>query len=176
MKLLKIDFIEIQKAMEDVSRDAFDYFLDLETGEVMTISNEMLEKAEANLYKSDNEPITNEKEIDEYDMPEWIEKEVEMAVRIFSSEKDSYVRIPERESSDAYNLMKKFTEGVEELHPHDELLSALGSPNAFSRFKKALSDFPSYREKWFALNARAMKKTISEWLTSIGVKPEQVYH
>ena len=176
MKLLKVDFVEIQKAMEDVSRDAFDYFLDLETGEVMTISNEMLEKAEATLYKSDSAPIDNEKEIDEYDMPEWIEKEVEMAVRIFSSEKGRYVRIPERESSDAYNLMKKFTEGVEELHPHDELLSALGANNAFSRFKKALADYPQYREKWFALNAKAMKKTINEWLNSIGIKPEQVYH
>lgn len=162
--------------MEDVSRDAFDYFLDLETGAIMTISNEMLEKAEATLYKSDSAPIANEKEIDEYDMPEWIEKEVELAVRIFSSEKDRYVRIPERESSDAYNLMKIFTEGVDELRPHDELLSALGSPNAFSRFKKALSAFPSYREKWFAFNAKAMKKTISDWLESIDIKPEQGYY
>ncbi|MBI5205025.1 MAG: hypothetical protein HZA11_08920 [Nitrospirae bacterium] len=175
VKLLKIDFNDIQKAMEDVSRDAFDYFLDLETGKVMTISNEMLEKAEATLYKSDSAPIANEKEIDEYDMPEWIEKEVEMAIRIFS-EKGRHVRIPERESSDAYTLMKKFTEGVEELHPHDELLSALGTNNAFSRFKKVLADYPQYREKWFALNAKAMKKTISDWLASIEIKPEQGYY
>ncbi|MDP1759469.1 MAG: hypothetical protein Q8K77_06705 [Thermodesulfovibrionales bacterium] len=42
MKLLKIDFNEIQKAMEDVSRDAFDYFFDLETGGVKTISVDAL--------------------------------------------------------------------------------------------------------------------------------------
>ena len=175
MKLLKIDFNEIQKAIEDVSRDAFDYFLDLETGEVMTISNEILEKAEANLYKSDNEPITNEKEIDEYDMPEWIEDEVELAIRIFS-EKQRYVRIPERESQEVYILMKKFTEGVEELHPHDELSAALNSPNSFSGFKKTLSNFPEHRKKWFALNAGAMKKAIIEWLESTGIKPEQRYY
>ena len=79
-----------------------------------------------------------------------VEKEVEMdGENLFLTEKGRYVRIPERESADAYNLMKKFTEGVEELHP-DELLSALGGNNAFSRFKKALADYPQYREKWFA--------------------------
>ena len=37
MKKLKIDFDEIQKAMEDVVRDTFDYFLDIETGEVKVL-------------------------------------------------------------------------------------------------------------------------------------------
>ncbi|KAF0145446.1 MAG: hypothetical protein FD156_1016 [Nitrospirae bacterium] len=174
MKLLKIDFNDIQKAMEDVSRDAFDYFLDLETGEVKRISVGALEGAKGSLYKG--EELIDEPSLEEFDMPEWIEKEVEMAVRIFSSEKDRYLRIPERESADAYNLMKKFTEGVEELHPHDELLSALGTNNAFSRFKKVLADYPQYREKWFALNAKAMKKIISDWLASIEIKPEQGYY
>ena len=72
--------------MEDVSRDAFDYFLDLETGEVMTISVDVLEKAEDSLYKTDDEPITDEKEAEEFDMPEWAEKEVELAIKIFSDE------------------------------------------------------------------------------------------
>ena len=174
MKLLRVDLNEIQKAMEDVSRDAFDYFLDLETGKVKRISVDALEGAKGGLYKG--EELIDEPLLEEFDMPEWIEKEVEMAVRIFSSEKGRYVRIPERESSDAYNLMKKFTEEVEELHPHDELLSALGSNNSFSRFKKVLADYPQYREKWFALNAKAMKKTISDWLASIEIKPEQGYY
>jgi len=175
LKLLKIDINKIQKAMEDVSRDAFDYFLDLETGEVITVSVDVLEKAEDSLYKTYDEPITDEKEVEEFDMPEWVEKEVELAIKIFSDE-GRYLRIPERESKEAYGLMEEFTESVTELHPHDELLSALGSPNAFSRFKKALSDFPSYKEKWFAFNARAMKKTINDWLASIEIKPEQGYY
>ncbi len=42
MILPKINFDDIQKAMEDVVRDTFDYFLDVETGEVMTFSDEIL--------------------------------------------------------------------------------------------------------------------------------------
>lgn len=161
--------------MEDVSRDAFDYCLDLETGEVITISVDMLEKAEATLYKSDDEVISDDKELDGYDMPGWIEKEVELAIKIFS-EKDRYVRIPERESHETYSLMKEFIEGIDELYPHEKLSGALAGKGAFSRFKKALGDYPVYREKWFAFNANAMKKIITKWLASLGVKPEQAYH
>ncbi|RJQ41497.1 MAG: hypothetical protein C4550_01670 [Nitrospiraceae bacterium] len=173
MKLLKIDFNEIQKAMEDVSRDAFDYFLDIETGSVVTISVDALERVKGSLYKGDE--LIDESSLEAYDMPEWIEDEVELAIRIFS-EKQRYVRIPERESKEVYALMKKFTEGIDELRPHDELSDALNSHDSFSRFKKTLSIFPEYKKKWFALNAGAMRKTITEWLASIGIKPEQGYY
>ena len=173
MKLLKIDFNEIQKAMEDVSRDAFDYFLDLETGEIITISVDALEGAKSSLYKGDE--LIDESSLEAYDMPEWIEDEVELAIRIFS-EKQRYVRIPERESQEVYALMKKFTEEIDELMPHDELSAALNSTNSFSSFKKVLADYPAYRKKWFTLNAGAMRKTVTEWLESIGIKPEQRYY
>ena len=42
MKKQKVNFDEIQKAMEDVSRDTFDYFLDMVTGEVIAFSEEIL--------------------------------------------------------------------------------------------------------------------------------------
>jgi len=154
-------------------RDAFDYFLDIETGGVVTISVDALEGAKSSLYKGDE--LIDESSLETFDMPEWMEDEVELAIRIFS-EKQRHVRIPERESQDVYALMKRFTEGIDELMPHDELSAALNSPNSFSRFKKTLSNFPEYRQKWFALNAGAMKKTITEWLESIGIKPEQRYY
>ena len=173
MKLLKIDLNEIQKAMEDVSRDAFDYFLDLETGEVKKISVDALEGTKDSLYKGDE--MIDESSLEEFDMPESVEKEIELAIRIFS-EKERYTRIPERESREAYSLMERFTEGIDELRPHDELSAALNSPNSFSSFKKALSAFPEHKKKWFAFNANAMKKTISDWLASIEIKPEQGYY
>ncbi len=160
--------------MEDVSRDALDYFLNLETGNVVTISQEMLDRAEEAFCRNAE---ASENEIPgEFDMPEEMEKEIELAVKIFSSEKEKYVRIPERESKEAYSLMKDFAESITELHPHDELITSLNGSNSFSRFKKVLADFPEYRGKWFAFNANAMKKTITDWLISIGIKPEQDYY
>ncbi|MBA3071145.1 MAG: hypothetical protein FP829_03125 [Nitrospirae bacterium] len=174
MKLLKIDFNEIQKAMEDVSRDAFDYFLDLETGSVVTISQEMLEKAKDTFYKDDE--LLDEEHLEEYEMPDWMEEEIETALRVFSSEKERYIRIPERQSQEIFNLMKEFVEDVNELKIEEKLSASLSGGKPFSRFKKALADYPVYRKKWFAMNAGAMKKTITEWLESIGIKPEQGYY
>lgn len=162
--------------MEDVSRDAYDYFLNTETGKVITISIDALKNAEATLYKTNDESMEKEIALEEYEMPDWVEEEIELAIKIFSEEKERHVRIPERKSQEAYSLMNGFTESIEEFHPYEELSTALKSSNAFARFKKALADFPEYRKKWFAFNANAMKKAITDWLEAIGIKPEQAYH
>ena len=57
MKLLKIDFDKIQKAMEDVVRNSFDYFLDLNTGEVIALSEDILDAVEVRLYEGDFDEI-----------------------------------------------------------------------------------------------------------------------
>ena len=44
---MNIDYDEIQKAMEDTARDAFDYFLDRETGEIIILSEDIINKAQA---------------------------------------------------------------------------------------------------------------------------------
>ena len=172
VKLLRVDFNAIQKAMEDVARDKYDYFLNIETGKVITISVEALEAAGSSLSGYEESDVAA---AEDYEMPEWIEKEVELALRVFS-EGESFVRIPERESAEAFSLMKKFIDGIEELKPHDSLSAAIIGPNSFGNFKKTLSRFPEYRKKWFAYNTNEMKKTITVWLDSIGVKPEQGYY
>jgi len=40
MNKFRIDFDEIQKAREDTEREAFDYFLDRETGEIIILSED----------------------------------------------------------------------------------------------------------------------------------------
>ena len=53
-------------------------------------------------------------------------------------------------------------------------LSTAKTHSAGSR--RRLLIIPRTEKKWFALNAGAMKKTITEWLESIGIKPEQRYY
>ena len=66
-------------------------------------------------------------------------------------------------SPEVYALMKKFTEGLTNSCRTMNSQPLSNSPNSFSRFKKALADYPAPQKKWFALNAGAMKKTITEW-------------
>ena len=54
---MNIDFDEVQKAMEDTVRDAFDYFLDMETGEIIILSEDIIKKAKEILEESYDDDI-----------------------------------------------------------------------------------------------------------------------
>lgn len=107
MKKLKVNIDEIQKAMEDVVRDTFDYFLDLETGEVMSFSEEILREVKLKLYEDDAEEIGDDIEYIEFDevpeIPDWMEDEVELALEILFDTQERYPRIPERRSAAPIN-------------------------------------------------------------------------
>ena len=176
MKKLKIDFDEIQKAMEDVVRDTFDYFLDIDTGEVLAFSEEILSEVKSRLYDSDSDDIEDDIEYIEFDeepeLPEWMEDEVELALDILLDEDERYIRIPERASYSAYKSMVEFIETIEDPILREDLSAALDGRGAFRKFKDVLIDYPKERKRWHGYNAKSMKREIIEWLDSVGVEPE----
>jgi hypothetical protein len=178
MRKLKVDFDEIQKAMEDVVRDSFDYFLDLETGEIIALSEDVLSVMKSNLHEDEYDEIGDDIEYIEFDeepeLPEWMEDEMEMIMEILFNE-ERYVRIPERQSGEAYITMKNFSETLSDHRLKEKLSAALNGKGAFARFKSVLIDYPKERKRWHGYNAKAMKKAIIDWLGSLGVKPEQTY-
>jgi uncharacterized protein len=174
-KKLEIDFDEIQKAMEDISRDSFDYYLDRETGEIIPFSEELLQKVQAKLYACDSEEIGDDIEYIEYDeepeeLPEWMEDEVELSLEILLDEEDRYVRVPERSNAAAFESMAKFIGTVEDPVLAEELTAALNGKGAFRRFKNVLVSHPKERKRWHGFNAKEMKKEIIAWLQSIGIE------
>jgi len=175
LKKLKVNFDEIQKAMEDISRNTFDYFVDLDTGEVVSFSEEILSEIKSRLYDSDYDEIKDDIEYIEFDeepeIPDWMEDEVELALEILLNEDGRYVRIPERKSHVAYKSMADFIETIKDPAIKEELSKVLDGKGAFSRFKSALIKFPKERKRWHGYNAKAMKTEIIEWLRSIGVEP-----
>jgi len=175
-KKLEIDFDEIQKAMEDISRDSFDYYLDRETGEVIPFSEELLQEVQAKLYACDSDEIEDDVEYIEYDeepeeLPEWMEDEVELALEILLDEENRYVRVPERSNAAAFESMAKFIGTVEDPVLAEELSAALNGKGAFRRFKDVLVGHPKERKRWHGFNAKEMKKEIVGWLDSIGIQP-----
>jgi hypothetical protein len=175
MKQLKINFDEIQKAMEDIIRDSFDYFFDTYTGEVITFSEEILKEVKSRLYDGDSEDIDEDIEYIEFDeepeIPDWMEDEVEMTMDILFDVDERYVRIPERASSAAFQAMTEFIDKVEDQNLKDLLIASLEGKGAFKRFKDVLLDYPKERKRWHGYNAKASKKELIQWLHSIGVEP-----
>ena len=176
MKTLKIDLDEIQKAMEDVSREAFEYFLDTDTGEVIILSDDIIERAQNILYERIDEDMEDYDEVEfdeETDVPDWMEEEIELALDIFLLGKEHYVRIPERYSGHAYAAMQEFTEALDDVPLRQELRDILNGKGAFRKFKDALEPYPKERKMWYGYNAKKAKREIGEWLKSLGIEPER---
>lgn len=175
MKSLRVSFDEIQKAMEDISRETFDYFLDLETGEVISFSEEILGEVKARLYDSDSDEINDDIEYIEFDeepeLPDWMHDEVELALEILLDEDERFVRIPERNKSVAYKSMAAFIDTIEDPVFKEELSLSLSGKGAFRKFKDVLIDYPKERKRWHGYNSKEMKREIIEWMNSIGVTP-----
>jgi hypothetical protein len=173
MKNLKINFDEIQKAMEDVSRDVFDYYLDLETGDIISFSEEILGEVESKLYFTDSEEIGDNIEYMEFDeephIPVWMEDEVELILEILLDDDNRYVRIPERSPLAAFRSMESFIETVNNPTLRQELSDSLDGKGAFRRFKDVLLKYPKERKQWHGYNAKTTRGEILEWLNSIGV-------
>jgi hypothetical protein len=172
MSKLNIDFDEIQKAMEDTSRDSFDYFLDTETGDVIILSEDIIRRAHSILYESLDEDMADYDGVEfdeEIEMADWIEDEVELALEIFLYGRDRYVRIPERVSGDCYAAMRDFAEGVEDTELQNTLLGVLEGKGAFRRFKNELESRPHERKQWHKFNAKCARNEIDLWLGSLGI-------
>ena len=173
MKKLNIDFDEIQKAMEDTVRDAFDYFLDSETGDVIILSEDIIGRAHSILAEDFDEDMAEYEEVifdREHDIPEWMEEEIELALDIFLDKIKRYIRIPERSPGNGFAAMREFTEGLENLQLKDHLLSILDGKGAFRRFKDALDPYPRERKAWYGLNSQKTKREIIEWLKLTGIE------
>ncbi len=175
MKKLTIDYSEIQKAMEDLQREAFEYFLDTETGRVVILSVDIMKRAQDILeeFYDDDMSDYDEVEFDEIiDMPDWMEEEIELALRILLLDRQRFVRIPERQQSNGYAAMKEFTQNLRHTDLKKKLITILNGKGAFRRFKDALDPYPKERKLWYGFNALAIRKNIEQWLLSLRIKPE----
>ncbi|GAB4491177.1 MAG: hypothetical protein OHK006_24790 [Thermodesulfovibrionales bacterium] len=165
------DFDEIQKAMEDTEREAFDYFLDRKTGEVIVLSGEIIEQARRILDEAYDEDVDNyeDVEVDQVpEVPDWAEDEVELALDIYLHDQQRYARIPERSPEQAYAAMKEFSSTVQDEELRLHLQQSLDGKGAFRKFKDLLGPYPKERKMWYVFNAKASRQEIAQWLAELG--------
>jgi len=137
-KILNIDLDELCSAMEDSSHE-HEYYLDLETGEILFTSDYMDNKESDKLR--DN--------IDE--------------------EPKRYEQIPKAEPREGYEDMEAFVATVKDEHLAELLEIAIDGKGAFRRFKDVLVRYPEERERWFQFKDDRMCERAREWLDDIGV-------
>jgi hypothetical protein len=137
-KVLNIGLDELCEAMENSSYEN-EYFLDLETGEILFISEHM-----------DDEESEKLKERIEEDFKR-------------------YERIPKAESHEGYQEMVDFIATVDNERLAELLEVAINGKGAFRRFKDVLLNYPEERERWFQFKDERMEQRALEWLEDIDV-------
>lgn len=155
MRKLEIDWGELTVAFESGLAE-MEYYLDLETGEVLMITEEIRWYME--------EPLDAE-------LLGWQQEMLQIAQRIEAGYGTRYIQIPEQERRDAYRDMEWFITTVADQALQDELWRAIQGRGAFRRFKDLLQNHPEERERWFSFKEHRVQERLMEWLEGEGIEP-----
>lgn len=124
-------------------------FFDQETGEVETVSADLLGEAE----EGDTDEMP--------DIPEWQEAEWETVKRIVANDK-RFVRLPTKFDIHEWQIMSDFSNEIESEEIRAELLDAIHGAGAFRNFKAAVRR-RGMEDEWYKFRADALLQIAIDW-------------
>ncbi len=167
MRRLTLDLSELAEAFEDASQE-IDRFLDLETGQVIMITDETreeLNKIYAQVYgKGGEEKTPFDEALRWRNLPDWEQALLVEADQVEQGFGERYIRVPQADSRAAYQDMEAFIETVADPRLANLLEYAIRGRGAFRRFKDVLADHPPDRERWFVFKGQQLRLRVLEWL------------
>ncbi len=123
-------------------------YLDRDTGQVETVSADLLHRAE------------EAGETGEPDLPAWQREEWETAKRIVASER--FLELPTKFDVHEWTIMQDFSRSVAADTIREELLKAIQGAGAFRNFKDTLRRH-GVESHWFAFRADALRQIALDW-------------
>jgi hypothetical protein len=123
-------------------------FLDLDTGVVATVTQELLGATEE--YADDEEPK----------LPAWQYAEWELVKRIVFSGR--FARLPSKFDVHEWEIMREFAESLKKGQQRDALLQAIHGSGAFRYFKDTVYRF-GIEKAWSAFRTEALRDIAREW-------------
>jgi hypothetical protein len=175
MRKLKLDFGELISAF-DTGSPEINYYLDLETGEVVLVAEET--RAELNaIYKrmgdsEDADAALFAEALRGARLPDWQVELVRQADQVERDDGARFVEVPQDDSHEGYRDMEAFVETVSDDRLQDRLSDAINGRGAFRRFKDVLLRYPQERERWFAFKEARVRQRVLEWLESEEIVPD----
>ena len=148
---LPVKLQDVVDALEAAGESSL-HFLDKRTGEIVMLTDEEWEAAEA------DELIST--------YPEW-QREVVLKAREIQKSED-FVELPDKAEIDEYEMMETFAREHEDQRTSAELLRSIKGKGAFQRFKIAISDL-GIQQKWNDFRANEYEALAVEWLDDEGI-------
>ena len=146
--------VKLQDILEgmDFQSDEQSSFLNLTTGEVVSITDEELRAAE------NDAPLE--------DFPDWQHDAIRMAKDII--ETDSYLQLPDRFEIHEYSIMERFCLSVDDEDMRDDLCDAIRGRGAFRRFKDRMQLY-GMAEEWYRYRDAALREIAMAWCEEHGI-------
>ena len=136
----------------DVMSDESHGYLNKETGELVTITDEEINAIENN---------------DDWgDYPEWQQEALVTAKKVLDS--SDYLPLPSKFDIHEYAIMERFCYSVENPKLSDELSYQIRGSGAFRRFKDTIHRY-GIEDEWYRFRDQAFEEIAIEWLESNGI-------
>jgi hypothetical protein len=166
MRHLNIDMPELELAFE-VGFEMISYYLDLDTGEVISVSEEarnVLDTIYESYYDEQTQIVDWESAFESERVPDWQRDLVQNADRVEAGLSVTIIAIPSESSLEGYTDMEAFIDTMHNPHLKERLERAINRRGPFRNFKDVLLDYPSERERWFQFKRERLQSRILEWL------------
>jgi hypothetical protein len=157
----------------DMINQEMNAYLDLETGEVLFVSDDARRELEA-FYETLPEEVWKASEdeqqaacaaaLEEYSSYNVEEEELAEAHAVEQGLNTRFVELPEADTRESYRDMEAFIETVATPRLQQRLERAIRGRGAFRYFRDELSDEPDEEERWYAFKQERLRDRIREWL------------
>jgi hypothetical protein len=137
--------------------DQIGAYLNRETGEIVTISEEEFDAVE------DQDPLEN--------YPEWEQDNIKIAREILDNE-ENFLNLPTKHDIHEYQIMERFCLSVKDREVSEELYGAIKGKRAFGRFKEILQRF-RMADEWYKYREEAIKRIAIDWCKSNHIEFEE---
>ena len=148
---LRVKLSDLSEGM-DFQSDGRSSFLNLTTGEVVSITDEELRAAEHDA------PLE--------DFPEWQHDAMRIARDIVETE--HYLPLPDRFEINEYSIMEHFCLSVDNDDMRDDLCDAIRGRGAFRRFKDRVQVY-GMAEEWYRYRDAALREIAMAWCEAHGI-------
>jgi len=159
LKPLKVDLDEVAAALEHRDRSETDHFLNLETGEVITLSTVLLETV-----RSGVDP-------EETDLPEWVLDDLPLAEAAMEDPHGrTLARIPQGTRLNVKGLRARFARAIKSEGIREKVATAIYAGDGGKRFRALLKTYPQIGTAWYRFEARRKHQMARQWLEGIGIE------
>ena len=147
---VEVSLQDIVDAM-DLPNQEWQSFLDLESGEIITVTDDdrsSLEESEAEL------------------LPEWQREHLPKVREALES--DRFLRLPGSFEIHEWSIMERFGHTIDGPSARGELLDAIHGSGAFRVFRSTIERL-GLRDQWYSFRGAAFEEVARQWLRAHGI-------